>query len=262
MKAVAMAGNAAVPGTSVLSRGLAVLASFDARHRAQTLSEIASRASLPVATAHRMVGELEQWGALVRRADNKYVIGRRIWDLGLLAPIQTGLREVAEPFLLDVFAATSATVHLAVREDTQVLYLDRLSGLESVPVVSKVGSRLPLHATGVGKVLLAYAPDDVRERVLRSMERITPHTIVNARLLGDQLERVRSQGYATTIEEMTLGACSVAVPVEGPHGVVAALGMVVPNLRPNEARMVAALQVAARGIGRSLGARVPRPRDA
>ena len=93
------------------------------------------------------------------------------------------------------------------------------------------------------------------------MERITPHTIVNARLLGDQLERVRSQGYATTIEEMTLGACSVAVPVEGPHGVVAALGMVVPNLRPNEARMVAALQVAARGIGRSLGARVPRPRE-
>ena len=89
MKAVAMAGNAAVPGTSVLSRGLAVLTSFDARHHAQTLSEIASRASLPVATAHRMVGELEQWGALVRRADNKYVIGRRIWDLGLLAPIQT-----------------------------------------------------------------------------------------------------------------------------------------------------------------------------
>ena len=75
-----------------------------------------------------------------------------------------GLRQVASPFLHDLYGATLATVHLAVRDGTEVLYLDRLSGHASVPVVSQVGSRLPMHATGVGKVLLAYAPEDVRRR--------------------------------------------------------------------------------------------------
>ena len=96
-----------------------------------------------------------------------------MWDLGLLAPVQTGLRQVASPFLHDIYGATLATVHLAVRDGTAVLYLDRLSGHASVPVVSQVGSRLPMHATGVGKVLLAYAPEDVRAAVLANLTRIT-----------------------------------------------------------------------------------------
>ena len=89
-------------------------------------------------------------------------MGRRLWDVGLLAPVQAGLVESASPYLHDLYAATRATVHLAVREGVAVLYLDRLRGNTSVPVVSTVGSRLPLHATGVGKVLLAHAPADVQ----------------------------------------------------------------------------------------------------
>ena len=75
--------------------------------------------------------------------------------------MQTGLREVAAPFLQDLYAGTLATIHLAVRDATRVLYLERLSGQRSVSVVSRTGSRLALHATGVGKVLLAYAPQDL-----------------------------------------------------------------------------------------------------
>ena len=88
-------------------------------------------------------------------------MGRRLWRIGLLAPMQTGLREVAAPFLQDLYAATLATIHLAVRDGTRVLYLERLSGKRSVPVISRTGGRLDLHATGVGKVLLAHAPPDV-----------------------------------------------------------------------------------------------------
>ncbi|OPX17354.1 IclR family transcriptional regulator [Gordonia polyisoprenivorans] len=249
-----MAGNTSTPGASVAARTLALLGTFDSTHRVLSLSEMAARASLPLPTAHRLAGELERWGALVRRPDGRYVIGRRLWDLGLLAPIQSGIREVAEPFLHDLYAATTATVHLAIREGTAALYLDRISGKESVPVVSRVGGRLPLAATGVGKVLLAHAPNDIREEVMASLTRITPHTIVNPKLLDDQLRRVHDEGYATTVEEMTLGACSVAVPVRGPDGVVAALGMVVPSISGRLPRIVAALQVAAQGIGRSLGA--------
>jgi DNA-binding IclR family transcriptional regulator len=250
-----MAGNTAQAGVSVASRVLALLGAFDAEHRALTLSDLARRAGLAVPTAHRLVAELVDWGALVRRSSGEYVIGRRLWDLGLLSPTQSGLRQVASPFLHDIYGATLATVHLAVRDDLEVLYLDRLSGHASVPVVSQVGSRLPMHATGVGKVLLAYAPEDVQTAVLSRLTRITPYTITQPGLLRDQMRRVHREGYATTVEEMSLGACSVAVPIRATNGqVVAALGIVVPSLKRDRARLVAALQVAAQGVGRSLGA--------
>jgi DNA-binding IclR family transcriptional regulator len=233
---------------------LAILGSFDAGHRALTLSEIARRAGLTLPTAHRLVGELTGWGALRRTAAGEYVIGRRLWDLGLLAPVQTGLRDVAAPFLQDLYGATKATVHLAVRDGTRALYLDRLSGHGSVPLVSRVGARLPLHSTGVGKVLLGYAPDEARRAVLsRPLERYTPYTIVVPGRLEEELRRVPRDGYATTSEEMTLGACSIAVPVFAGDAVIAALGLVLTDLR-GRARLVPALRVAARGIGRSVSA--------
>ncbi|WP_332663940.1 IclR family transcriptional regulator [Aeromicrobium sp.] len=249
-----MAGNSAQAGVSVASRVLALLGAFDPEHRALTLSDMARRAGLPVPTAHRLVAELVDWGALVRRSSGEYVIGRRLWDLGLLSPTQSGLRQVASPFLHDIYGATLATVHLAVRDDLDVLYLDRLSGHASVPVVSQIGSRLPMHATGVGKVLLAYAPEKIQTAVLSNLTRITPYTITQPGILRDQIRRVHRDGYATTVEEMSLGACSVAVPIRVPNGqVVAALGIVVPSLKRDRARLVAALQVAAQGVGRSLG---------
>ncbi|AXY49638.1 MULTISPECIES: IclR family transcriptional regulator [Mycobacteriales] len=247
-----MAGNTSDPGASVASRLLTVLGAFDDEHRAMTLSQIARRAGLPLPTTHRLVAELATWGGLVRRPTGEYVVGRRIWELALLAPTQTGLRQIAEPFLHDVYGATLATVHLAVREGAEVLYLDRLSGTASVPIVSTVGSRLPLHCTAVGKVLLAHAPDDVLAETLGSLTRMTPYTVTQPGLLRQQLARVRRNGYATTAEEMSLGACSVAVPVLRDTAVVASLGLVVPRLTRDRTRLVGVLQAAAFGIGREL----------
>ncbi|WP_107766865.1 IclR family transcriptional regulator [Nocardioides terrigena] len=249
-----MAGNVSTPGATVTSRVLALIGAFDEQHRSLSLSELAERAELPLPTAHRLVGELVQWGALSRRPSGEYVVGRRLWDVGLLAPVQTGLRQLASPYLHDLYGATLATVHLAVRDGAEVLYLDRLAGNASVPVVSAIGSRLPMHATGVGKVLLAHAPAEVQTVVLSDLRRITPYTITQPGTLRRQLGRVRREGYATTVEEMSLGACSVAVPVRVDEAVVAALGIVVPSLRNDRPRHVAALQVAAQGIGRALAA--------
>jgi DNA-binding IclR family transcriptional regulator len=254
-----MAGNLSQPGATVTSRALALLAAFDEEHRRLTLSELAERAGLPLPTAHRLVAELVEWGALSRDPNGRYVVGRRLWDVGLLAPVQTGLRQLASPYLHDLYGATLATVHLAVRDRTEVLYLDRLAGNTSVPVVSSVGSRLPMHATGVGKVLLAHAPPEVQATVLSDLRRITPYTITQPGTLRRQLSRVLREGYATTAEEMSLGACSVAVPIQAEQTVVAALGIVVPSLRNDRARHVAALQVAAQGIGRALTAARHRP---
>jgi DNA-binding IclR family transcriptional regulator len=251
-----VAGGGAEPGRSVTSRALAVLDAFDSTCPRLSLSEIAERSGTPLSTAHRLLGELTQWGALQRRPDGRYEIGRKLWDLGLLAPVQLELRQVAAPFLLDVHTATRDTVHLAVREGLSALYVERISGRESVPVVSSVGSRLPLHATGVGKVLLAAAPDDVVETALRSLTRETRHTVVDPPRMRRELAEIRRRGYARTAEEMSLGTLSAAVPirVDSPAGpaVVAALGLVVPSHRRDLSRLVPVLEVAARGIGRQL----------
>ncbi|GAA1458149.1 IclR family transcriptional regulator [Williamsia maris] len=248
-----MAGNSREPGQTVASRLLAVLAAFDERHRTLTLTDIADRSGLARPTAHRIIGELVEWGALFRTESGAYVVGRRLWKLGLLAPDQSGLREIASPFLQDIYGATLATVHLAIRDGDRVLYLDRVSGHRSVPVVSRIGSRLPLHATGVGKVLLAFAPPDVQERVLGNLTRVTARTVTHRGHLEDEMRRVHRDGFAQTVEEMSLGACSVAVPVRHLDGsVAAAIGIVVPNLHRDRARLIAALAVAAQGIGRNL----------
>lgn len=257
-----MSGNVSRPGATVTGRALAILAAFDDRHRRLSLTELAARAELPLPTCHRLAGELLAWGALSRTPTGHFVIGRRLWDVGMLAPVQAGLQQAASPFLNDLHAATRATVHLAVRDDLEVLYVERLSGRVSVPVVSRAGSRLPLHATGVGKVLLAHAPPDVVERALARLTRQTPYTVTQPGRLREQLAKVREEGYATTVEEMTLGACSIAVPVRGrdlagdgdplDRPVLAALGIVVPNLKRERGRLLSALQVAAQGIGRSL----------
>jgi DNA-binding IclR family transcriptional regulator len=250
-----MAGGAAQPGVTVASRVVALLTAFNSQHPRLTLTQLAHRAGLPVPTAHRLVGELTAAGLLSRQSDGAYAVGRRMWDVGLLAPGEADLREVASPFMHDLYAATLATVHLAVREGLAALYLDRLAGQRSVPVVSRVGTRLPLHATGVGKVLLAYAPAEVQELALSSLERLTPYTVIQPGRLRRQLEAVRRDGWASTVEEMTLGACSVAVPVRRGDEVVAALGVVVPDLRRDRTRLVTALQVAAHGTSRSLAER-------
>lgn len=245
-----MSGGTA--GSSLVARTLAVLGTFDDRHRRQPLTDIAARADLSPATTLRIVRELVAGGALVRGADRSYAVGRRMWDLGLLSPVETDLRGLASPFLQDIHAATRATVHLAIRESDAALYVDSISGQASVPVVSRTGSRLPLYPTGVGKVLLAHAPHTVVTRVMGSLRPLTPHTITSPGLLARQLARIRTEGFAYTREEMTLGATSVAVPVSIGEEVVAAIGVVVPDYRRDRARLVAALTVAARAVGRRL----------
>jgi len=248
-----MAGNTIAPGVSVTARALSLLGAFDETHRVLTLSQLARRSGLPLPTAHRLLTEFVSWGALNRMASGEYVIGRRLWDIGLLAPEQTGLRHRASPFLQDLFAATHATTHLAVRDGDQVLYLERVAGRASVPIVSDVGTRLPMYATGVGKVLLAYAPPEIQTSILLNLTRITPYTITQPARLREQLRRVLREGFAQTSEEMSLGACSLAVPIHASDGtVVASLGVVVAELRRDRQRLLAGLRVAAQGIERSI----------
>ena len=89
--------------------------------------------------------------------------------------------EIAAPFLLDIYETTRDNVHLAVRDGLNALYVEKLASRRSVPLVSRNGSRLPLHATGVGKALLAYAPPDVVRAVATNLAVQTPFTITDPR---------------------------------------------------------------------------------
>jgi DNA-binding IclR family transcriptional regulator len=198
----------------VTSRVLAIFDAFDIEHPQLTLSDISRRCGLPLATTHRLIAELVAWRGLERDQHGMYHVGLRLWEVGLLCPLHTRLREVAMPFLQSLYEATRENVHLAVRDGFDALYVEKLSGHRSVPIISRIGGRLPMHTTGVGKALLAHeSPDFVEEYVSRPLERPTRYTIAEpGRLLRD-LANTRRRGYAVTREEMTLGSCSVAVPV-------------------------------------------------
>ncbi|GGC78192.1 transcriptional regulator [Tersicoccus solisilvae] len=223
-----MSGGSREPGRTVTSRVLAVLEAFETERRSLTLTEIADHAQLPLSTAHRLVGELTDWGMLSRNAAGRYQVGIRLWELAQNAG--RALRETARPFLQDLYSLTGETAHLAVRQGGEALYIDRVYGTKRVPRAARVGGRLPLHATAVGKVLLAFEEDWVREAYLAGdLEQRTAHTHVHPGRLADELVRIRAQGYATTAGEVREGSCSIAVPVFHTGRLGAAIGVVMPS---------------------------------
>jgi DNA-binding IclR family transcriptional regulator len=141
------------------------------------------------------------------------------------------------------------------------LYVERVTGHRSVSVKSRRGGRLPLHATGVGKVLLAHAPEAVQEEVLAEpLKRFTPYTVVAPGLLRQILRDVRRTGVAFAREEMTVGRTSIAVPVRDRTGTaVAAMSIVLPATGSPIDRLEVALRTAARGASRRLGEYRPVP---
>jgi DNA-binding IclR family transcriptional regulator len=243
---------------TVAGRVLAVLDAFTAERPELTLTGIARRAGLPLSTAHRLVGELAGWGALERGDGGRYRIGLRLWEVGSLAPRSLGLRESAMPFLEDLVEVTRQNVQLAVLDGHDAVYVERLSARGAVPVISRPGGRLPLHATGVGQVLLAHAPAELQERVLAGpLRRWTARTVTDPAALRRVLADVRRTGVAVCDGQIELIALSVAAPVRGPRGdVVAGLSVVVPAGSDPRAH-VPAVRAAARGVGRALGAPAP-----
>jgi DNA-binding IclR family transcriptional regulator len=232
----------------------AILNAFVPGENRLTLSEISRRTGLPLPTTHRLVGELVQYGCLEREDRRTYRIGVRLWELGSLAPIRGGLRELAMPFMEDLYEATHENIQLAVLAGTEAIVIEKISGRASVPIVTRVGGRLPLHPTGVGKILLAYAPQEHIDRVIEAgLVRYAPRTIVEPKRLLEDLEVTRSRGFSVTRDEMTVGAVSVGAPIFGPEQqVVAALSLVVDSRIRDPERLALPVRTAARGLTRQV----------
>ncbi|MFV2215693.1 IclR family transcriptional regulator [Actinomadura sp. LOL_016] len=241
-------------GGSVLTRVVRILDAFGPDRPVLTVSDISRRAALPIATAARLVDELTRHGLLVRDEKRRVRIGTRMWELAERASPVLGLRQTALQYMGDLHSVVGHSTQLGVLDGGEVLFVERLSAPGSVVNVTKIAGRLPLHASSAGLVLLAHAPEDVRERVLGGpLPPLTGRTIRDERALRAVLADVRTRGFAFCPGHIHPDATGIAVPVRADGRVVAALGLVVPN--DDQAWALAGpLQLTGLAIGRALAA--------
>ncbi len=241
-------------GEPVVGRALRLLAVFSERRRALTLTEMARLADIPVPTASRLVAQLLEWGALERLEDGRYVIGVRLWEVASLSPRGHGVREIALPYLEDLFEVTRHHVLLAVRDNDEAVLIERLSSREAPKGIYRAGGRAPLRYTAVGLVLLAWADQQFQEVVLKSPPAEDPGII---HMPEGQLRRVLSDVRRTgvaTIRRTIPQVLSVASPVFNAEGaVVAALSVVVPDGSTPPNVLAPSVRATARAVSRSLG---------
>lgn len=248
-------GPVGSPGAvrGVLGRAVRVLTAFTMEDTSLSFSELLRRTDLPRATVHRLLGELVESG-LLEREDHRYRLSGLVFELGMRASVERLLLEVAVPHLQALCERTHETTHLGIRQGREVVYLAKIAPLRQAEIPSRVGGRMPLHATAIGKVLLAAAAPDERARLLGArLVRHTPRTITAPGLLGRHLLAVREKGHAFEFEESTVGIGCVAAPVPGADGrVLAAVSITGPLARFDPHRHVDDVTRAAAGVAAAL----------
>jgi DNA-binding IclR family transcriptional regulator len=239
-------------GRSVVSKVVAIVRSFDSGG-ALTVTEIAQVADLPLSTAHRLTHELAAWGLLHRRDDARFEAVLRV-HAGSHRDWPLDLRESAAPAVEDLSAIARNDVRLGVLDGLRVSYVEKPTGSRPLSAFSEAAT-LPVHATALGKALLAFSPADVVDNVIRhGLQRYTSSTMTTAVRLRHALCVTRLRGMAVVSGELRPDHSAVAVPVFGPDGeAVAALEVRLRDVRAELPCVVPALTVAARALSRDLG---------
>jgi len=227
-----------VPGAQSAYRVLDLLTQVSLHPEGVSASDAAATLGLTVPTAHRLLRVLVDRGFAVQDAPGgRFRPGPQIRLLAGDGIDHQLLAEVARPALVRLRDETNETVFLSVRDGLQLSYLDVLVSTHSVQMYGAVGMRVPLHATSQGKVILAFLPEGVTQRLVDQLEyeRYTANTITEPAALMAEIDKVRQAGYAVNLEEREIGVRSVAAPVlGGAEGVVAAVCVGGPIYRVSE----------------------------
>jgi DNA-binding IclR family transcriptional regulator len=240
-------------GEPVLNRAFRILAAFGPDDRSLSLTSLSARAGLPAPSALRIARQLVELGALERDEEGRYMVGLRLLEIASLAPRGHGLRGTALPYMEDLHHATGQHVLLAVREGHEAILVERLSAHRAGRVLYRIGGRMPMHATGVGLVLLAHAPVQIQQEVLAGDLTVEPgHALASERELRVLLAAIRRDGVATASRQRPEPMTSVAAPVLNNRRVVAALSVVAQSGNLQPAALTPAVVAVARAISRAV----------
>src|SRR5258708_31536522 len=188
---------------TALQRGLRLLQLFSESPQGLAAKQVAGKSRLPVSTVHRFLANLEASGFLNSSGDGVYHLGIACFAIGQAALGQLDIRRVSLPYLRELNRQTRETIHLTVRHGLSAVYVEKLDSPEQLRIHSRIGAAVPLYCTAVGKIVLAYMPDDERKKILPQLglKRLTPNTVGNRQELEGELYRVRKNGYACDLEE-------------------------------------------------------------
>lgn len=211
---------------SMIERMTLVLEAFDGANARLTLQDIVERSGLPRSTVHRILDSLVRLRWLDHRSGD-YGLGMRALELGGLAVAHNSLRESTAPLLHDLHVRTGVAVHLHVLDRLDVVCIDKLSGRSGVGLPTRVGGRLPAHATASGKAILAWTdPRQVDAMMRGKLVSRTPRTLPTMEALEQELAAVRARGgLAYDREECAPGVACVAAPLRGSARAVAAVSL-------------------------------------
>lgn len=239
-----------------------LLCAFSTTDTEYGVSELARRLDLAKSTVHRLLTTLAEEHLIERNPrTGRYRLGLKMWELGTLAAGHITLHDAAAPYLDDLRNRSRETVHIAVLDGTEVVYVERRESPQTLRLFGRVGHRNHAHCTSTGKVLLAFLPPDELERRLATLELVqkTPYTIADPQRLRAELASVRKRGYAVNVNESELGIASVAAPIlDRSATVVAAISTAGPVTRfegPAMRRFAEMTVDAAKAISERLGFR-------
>ena len=244
--------------TSV-QRCLRLLSLFAQAPGGLSASEVAKHSGLPVSTVHRFLVNLENAGFLDCSGSGKYHLGIACFSIGHAALAQLDIRRLSLPYLQALNQHTRETIHLTVRQGLAAVYVEKLDSPEQLRTFSRIGASVPLYCTAVGKVLLAYMPQEELEKILPQIEtrRVTPNTIGSVQELERHLQRVRKNGHAFDLEEHEPHIRCVAAPIWDHTGAVnASLSLTAPAVRmavPRLRQLAPLIQEAGLRISKDLG---------
>ena len=227
------------PGVQSLERALDILELFARSDVELGVTEIGPSVGLANGTAHRLLATLTRRGYTRQNPETrKYALGLKA--LTLAASAQEHLGPLARPFLTELMEASQESSNLASLDKNSVVYIDQVPAPRMVRMFTEPGNRALPHATGTGKVLMAYQPDETVDSIVRQngLPRFTPHTITDAGRLKKELTDIRERGYALDSEEMEEGVRCLAAPIFGPDGrVLAAISVSGPASRLNQSKL-------------------------
>src|SRR5438046_739127 len=254
----AMAATETSPATAV-ERALSILEAAAQRREGLTNAEISRKLGIPKSSASYILRTLEKRSYLRREAETgRYRVGLKILSLGGDAQANLDIADVALPFMRSLVERIHLTVHLAVLDQSEAVYIEKVEAPGFFKVNTWVGRRMFLHSTSVGKCLLAWLPKQEVEALVKQqgLKKRTPKTITTMTRLFADLEHTKNEGYAVDDEENSLGARCLGAPVFDVAGnVVAALGASGTLTQVDEAsmpRLTEALKETARRISRQM----------